>query len=318
MKKTRLLAASVSLALSFTPAVVFAQQEEQPPPQEQHQQPPQQQQQAYPPPQEQYQYPPQQQGYPPSQQGQYQYPPQQQGYPPQQGQYQYPPQQQQGYPPPQGQYQYPPQQQGYPPPQGQYQYPPQQQAQQPEQSEQPKKERPPSSKTLIIGYGNSSVESCYKSDCVDLPLDVGFRIGYILGIPLVSVLSIQTGGMINIKGYETEPPKYESNGIEYYLGYFQVPVMASAKYYITKSIAAKAGLGPYIAFGVFGIKDNDMYNYDDLSRFDFGISFDIGVELGRFYAGVAWDEGLFNIADTSDDDVKVTNSTFGVVLGFIF
>jgi hypothetical protein len=205
--------------------------------------------------------------------------------------------------------------------------------QQPLQQEKPKKERRPSSTKLLLGWNQSDITSCYKSDCNTSDSWWGLRLGFIRDIPLVSVLSLQTGGMITGKGFH---PIDNTNDISeyFYLGYLQAPIMASVRFSITESVAVRIGLGNYVAFGLYGLKEIECddkcsgmdagevkfesYNFDGLSRLDFGITFDLGVEFGRFYAGIVWDEGLLNISDSDVDDLSVTNSTFGITVGIIF
>jgi hypothetical protein len=333
MKTNRFLfTAGVMLAISFTPAVVFAQQEEQPqhtpqehpqahPPQEQQQPPPPQEYQQ--PPSQQQVYPPQQQVYPPPQQ-QYQYPSQQQVYPPQQ----------QVYPPPQ-------QQQVYPPPQQQHVSPPPTQQQQAECS-------CPETKSEGIKYGLRSGLNLSSIDADDHEFALGIQFGIVTDIGYKyfffhpGIFLIGKGTTFSNTDKRTTGSGANANTITTStevtsgLWYIEAPLLLSFKPFS----AFRINVGHYVSFGLFGttewktsvknslasMQQNNSSNSDDegsfedtFDRFDFGLSVGIAIEIKQYYVGINYENSLINVGD--DDawgDEKVRNQSWVLNVGYNF
>lgn len=115
------------------------------------------------------------------------------------------------------------------------------------------------------------------------------------------------------------------------LGYLEIPLNFGYRYHVNNNVALMAGVGPYFGFGIIGkdvSKDGDtkiktdMFGHD-VQRFDFGLNYNIGVEMWQnwqFFAG--FEHGLLNIAKSSAEDdilpVKFKLHNFYIGVAYMF
>lgn len=190
-----------------------------------------------------------------------------------------------------------------------------------------------------VGFGHAlgSVKSDdYNIGDSDFGTKVGFSIGAVADIKLSESFYLQPGLYYVNKGYKN---KYEEkdNGssykatVKYGLHYFEIPVLASYRHSINNDIVLQGNFGPYIAVGLggkvknsldiegnlgavniesssntsypaFGVSDKVDEERGDLQRFDFGLSFGVGLTLKEhYYAGIKYDLGLVNMFNTKDE-----------------
>lgn len=85
-------------------------------------------------------------------------------------------------------------------------------------------------------------------------------------------------------------------GAHHNLGYLEIPVNLGYRFPLSQSVALTGGLGPYLGLGVLGKSVTDVeggkFKTDvfgrDFQRFDFGLNYNLGVELWsqwQFFVG---------------------------------
>ncbi len=139
----------------------------------------------------------------------------------------------------------------------------------------------------------------------------------------------------------------EVNKVEYSAShtrrvYIQVPIMARYDWKINDRVKVHLALGPYIAVGVAGRTsiDTQMFNIGTLEgdvygdalhkytssyrddpfdigrRFDWGITAEAGVDIGRWYVNVGYDMGLGK--EYTGDATGVKYHTISLTVGYKF
>ena len=177
-----------------------------------------------------------------------------------------------------------------------------------------------------------------------------FHAGVVADIPLVPILSLQTGLLLNGKGSKSNTYLDASNHSDNYVKstfnplYLELPANLVVKFPLSGDVRLYAGAGPYAAMGIggksktesslLGVKsstnenikfnDDDPFTdeqegarYDRLKRFDFGINALAGMEINRFMLGVNYGLGLTKINSNQTDNSTDNNKyrTFSVGLG---
>lgn len=157
----------------------------------------------------------------------------------------------------------------------------------------------------------------------------GFKLGVGLDYAFNESWSFKSGLMINSKGW-----KYKEDGdkITYRPIYLDIPLMGAWKTTIVDGVKLVVNAGPYLAIGLGGkakagdgngklFKKEDGENEAYMKRFDLGLQYGIGVELGnRYLINLTGQNGFispFNYPDGYDGD-KPKNMTFTIGVGYIF
>lgn len=113
--------------------------------------------------------------------------------------------------------------------------------------------------------------------------------------------------------------------------YLDIPILAAYKFNISDNTKFVINAGPYLAFGLGG-----KYNYDEgedpkifkdyedekgWKRFDLGIQYGIGLEIGDHYlVNLTGQNGFISPVDYPDgyDGDKPKNMTFSIGVGYRF
>jgi len=160
----------------------------------------------------------------------------------------------------------------------------------------------------------------------DFKMKPGFHIGPTMEIPLSEVVSIDGALLYTTKGTKMkESETYQNTTYEYKstttLNYLELPVNLKVKFDIG-SIIGFGAIGPYFGYALSGkskyeesingnssseTEDIDFDEDGDLKRFDFGMGFTGGIEVGKMQFGINYGLGLSNISQYSDDDETVKN-----------
>ena len=118
------------------------------------------------------------------------------------------------------------------------------------------------------------------------------------------------------------------SGVHNNLGYLEIPLNFGYRFRVAESVQIMAGLGPYFGLGILGktvAKVGDDKIKSDafgqvLKRFDFGLNYNLGVELWdqwQFFVG--FDQGLINVAKTSPEaDTKLKHRSKNIYIGTAF
>lgn len=161
-----------------------------------------------------------------------------------------------------------------------------------------------------------------SSDCY-LGFNAGVKAEYDMAQYITDGFLLDARLVYNLKGGRWA-------GVHQNLGYLQLPINFTYRYDFGGDIKAFAGLGPYFGLGVVGqnvekvdgakIKSKlfgDVYN-----RFDFGLNYNIGVEMWdtwQFFVG--FEHSFINIAKSpymDDSKVKVKPVNFYIGTAFMF
>ena len=164
----------------------------------------------------------------------------------------------------------------------------------------------------------------FGGDAEDAKSLVGFHVGGFAEIKLSDKFAIQPELLYSAQGAKEEYSEFgETVEITQNLGYLNIPVMA--KYYVAEGFSLEAG--PQIGFllnakikAEYEGESEDESNKDAFKSIDFGVNFGAGYDFTEnFSAGVRYNLGLSNIAETEDgDDFKINNSVFSVSIGYKF
>ena len=136
--------------------------------------------------------------------------------------------------------------------------------------------------------------------------------------------AFQPGIMITSKGYKM---KYGDEKATARPVYLDIPILAAYKFDITDNTKFVINAGPYLAFGLGGkYKQHWDGGYDekifddkgaDCNRFDLGLQWGLGVELGEHYlVNFTAQHGFLNPFKDDDDNSK--NMSFAIGVGYRF
>lgn len=191
-------------------------------------------------------------------------------------------------------------------------------------------------------YSNLKVENAGNvNDKQPVPT---WHVGMYVDYPLIPAFSLQAGLQFGMKGAQyTIGDKSSSNYAEVSTRpiYLELPLNAVAKFAVANNWKVIVGGGPYIATAIGGKNkvegkllgvtysddrsiqygndnNNDLYN-TDLKRFDAGLNFLGGVEIGHFTLNLNYGHGLSNIKSNSDNgNVKFSNRGVSLSFGILF
>lgn len=138
--------------------------------------------------------------------------------------------------------------------------------------------------------------------------------------------AFQPGVMITSKGYKEKESgeKYTYRPI-----YLDIPILAAYKFDIADNTKFVINAGPYLAFGlggkskwhVDGAKSHKVFDDDDARRFDLGLQWGLGVELGEHYlVNFTAQHGFICPTDypSGYEGDKEKNMSFAIGVGYRF
>lgn len=154
----------------------------------------------------------------------------------------------------------------------------------------------------------------------------GFNLGVGMDYGFSENWSLQSGLMISSKGYKIKDYS-KSRPI-----YLDIPILAAYKFNISDNTKFVINAGPYLAFGLGGKckfdegGDYKLFKGEDgedaeYSRFDLGIQYGIGLEIGDHYlVNLTGQNGFISPFDYPDgyDGDKPKNMTFSIGVGYRF
>ena len=153
----------------------------------------------------------------------------------------------------------------------------------------------------------------------------GFQLGVGMDYGFSESWSLQSGLLISSKGYKIEDVKVRPI-------YLDIPILAAYKFNISDNTKFVINAGPYLAFGLGGKckfdegGDYKLFKGEDgedaeYSRFDLGIQYGIGLEIGEHYlVNLTGQNGFISPFDYPDgyDGDKPKNMTFSIGVGYRF
>ncbi|HLV14534.1 MAG TPA: porin family protein [Xanthomarina sp.] len=170
-------------------------------------------------------------------------------------------------------------------------------------------------------FANMSVK---PDDGISLDGRTSFHIGGLVEIPISEKFSVQPELLYSSVGakYKDNDPFFGDMELTYKLSYISIPVMA--KYYVVDGLALEAGP----QFGFLASAKGEVEIGGESASEDIKDQFkslDIGLGIGASYRldmgvffGARYALGLSNIADDTDDDVKVKNNVLQISVGYTF
>lgn len=196
---------------------------------------------------------------------------------------------------------------------------------------------------LNLSDMNGRIDGIKDSDTKTKP---GFNIGGLVDYSFTDVLGLETGLILDSKGYEY---RFDNNGdfsssAEYgklvtNVMYLDIPINLKAQFDVGKTRVF--GLfGPYIGIALsgkikakgdlksdleqLGIETEESIEFggsetnDNLKRFDFGLMLGAGVGIKAFEISTGYDFGLVNILPGGDSDNYIKNGLFKLSLAYFF
>ena len=160
---------------------------------------------------------------------------------------------------------------------------------------------------------------------MDTDMKIGFNVGVGMEYQFSDMWSIQPSLMISQKG-----GKYDEDGetVKFNSMYFDIPVLAAARFAVTDKQNVVVKAGPYFAFGVagkvkVGDEKGDFFGDGDDQyggkRFDCGIGVGVAYEIGKFFVGLDGEFGFTNVVDFKSDNVSnPKNMNFSIGVGYKF
>lgn len=166
-----------------------------------------------------------------------------------------------------------------------------------------------------MNFSNATKTKDVIGDTKALP---GFNLGVGMDYGFSENWSLQSGLMISSKGYKYDyKNEYYNESCKVRPIYLDIPILAAYKFNISDNTKFVINAGPYLAFGLGG-----KYNYDEgedpkifkdyedekgWKRFDLGIQYGIGLEIGEHYlVNLTGQNGFITPYDLRMD-TKVTN-----------
>lgn len=155
----------------------------------------------------------------------------------------------------------------------------------------------------------------------------GFHLGVGMDYGFSENWSLQSGLIISSKGWKY---KEEGEKITYRPVYLDIPILAAYKFNISDNTKFVINAGPYLAFGLGGKAKAGDYDYKlfkggedeaKLKRFDLGIQYGVGLEIGEHYlVNLTGQNGFITPYDFPDgyDGDKPKNMTFSIGVGYRF
>lgn len=154
----------------------------------------------------------------------------------------------------------------------------------------------------------------------------GFQYGVGMDYGFSENWSLQSGLMISSKGYKVK------DYAKVRPIYLDIPILAAYKFNISDNTKFVINAGPYLAFGLGGKckfdegGDYKLFKGEDgedaeYSRFDLGIQYGIGLEIGDHYlVNLTGQNGFISPFDYPDgyDGDKPKNMTFSIGVGYRF
>lgn len=155
----------------------------------------------------------------------------------------------------------------------------------------------------------------------------GFLLGVGMDYGFTENWSLQSGLMFSSKGY-----KYKEEGFKETIRpiYLDIPILAAYKVDIADNMKFVVNAGPYLAFGLGG-KDKEHWDGGESyklfkgeygwKRFDLGIQYGVGLELGeRYLVNLTGQNGFICPVDfpAGYKGDKPKNMTFTIGLGYRF
>lgn len=199
-----------------------------------------------------------------------------------------------------------------------------------------------------IDYTTMNVKLKYQNHSGIKSL-LSYNIGLISDFRIKDNLFLTTGLLLSKKGFNQEI--YNQDSITKFRVapyYIEVPVLGEYKVEVDK-LKMIFGFGPYFSYGIFGSVDLDIksntidinysenirwskygylilteneqivynYGYSQIKRFDYGVSFEFGIEYEPVIFSIRYSYGMANIMWEYYTNEKMSNKNIGLSLTYM-
>jgi hypothetical protein len=171
--------------------------------------------------------------------------------------------------------------------------------------------------------GGLNLSNLYTSDASRSDMLVGFNLGVFDKLPLNNSIAIQPEFYITTKGASVTYNNLLLDGTaKFNLTYLEVPLLCVVK--VTRLLNVQ--FGPYLAYLIDGKVKNvaniSLFNYEqninvnDYNRFDAGVAFGAGLDVGGITMGARYNLGMTKVGKTETflgSSYTVPNANNGVI-----
>lgn len=172
-----------------------------------------------------------------------------------------------------------------------------------------------------LNFANVHFSEPNSSDCY-IGFNAGVKAEYDLEDAIASGFYADARLLYTLKGGRW-------SGIHQNLGYISLPLNFGYRYALSNDVKLFGGLGPYLAIGVLGkevFKEGDIKIKSDMfgenyKRFDFGLNYNVGVELyDQWQVFMGFEHGLVNSfkSKLEGDNSKMHPLNFYIGCAFMF
>lgn len=124
-------------------------------------------------------------------------------------------------------------------------------------------------------------------------------------------------------GDDVDANSYDWNCNVYYM---ELPVLIGYKYYVNERMKLSFGLGPYLAYGLFGnskidiedsVDDNNIFSSGAYKRFDYGIKTYVGVDFSKWRVGIGWSKSMQKPTKGKWDTINPKDMTYSFQVSYM-
>lgn len=163
------------------------------------------------------------------------------------------------------------------------------------------------------------------TETTDSKLKVGYTVGVGMDYAFSENWSLQSGLNFTGKGTKVE-------GVKFNMHYVELPVLAAYKFAVGENMKLVVNAGPYFACGLAGKMSAEgesvkLFSKEDgadealMNRFDLGIQYGVGLEVGEHYlVNLTGQNGLMNTLKNESvwGDASSKNIAFSISVGYRF
>ena len=163
----------------------------------------------------------------------------------------------------------------------------------------------------------------------ELKMNPGFHIGAAFDYPFSDILSLETGLILNTKGFKIKE-ELSAITLKTNLIYIDIPITLKASYDLG-GVKLYGLAGPYVGMGLSGKNKVEMddetdsekivwgnnVDTDNYKRLDMGLSFGGGIEISTIQIGISYDLGLANIFPDNDYGYIAKNRVLKFSVGYL-
>lgn len=161
---------------------------------------------------------------------------------------------------------------------------------------------------------------------MDGDMKIGYNVGVGMDYAFSEDWSLQSGLNFTGKGAKDE-------GVKVKMNYVELPILAAYKFALGENMKFVVNAGPYLAVGLGGKMTVDgedggsvkLFSKEDgaeealMKRFDLGIQYGIGLEVGEHYlVNLTGQNGFINPLNDKVEELSTKNMAFSISVGYRF